>query len=106
MKLKQMTGKQLLVLKQNCLEIIEKGTGAVELANIRLVEVEAELASRNTEKKGMKKLVFTDGTRFVVHRTSKYEIRNGVVKFYKDDVETLINYCCIDVEYLYTIEEE
>lgn len=51
-------------------------------------------------------MVFSNGERTVVHYTSNYEIKDGVVKFYKDDVKDMDNYCCIDVEYLYSIEEE
>ena len=53
----------------------------------------------------MKKLVFSNGERTVVHFTSEYDIKGGVVRFYKDDVKDINNYCCIDVENLWSIDE-
>ena len=54
----------------------------------------------------MKKLVFTDGKRTTVHFTSEFKINGGVITFYKDDVQDINNYCCIDVKHLWSIKEE
>lgn len=44
--MKKLSVKQLLVIKHNCLEVISKGTGPVELAKEQLAKVEKELEKR------------------------------------------------------------
>ena len=54
----------------------------------------------------MKKLIFSDGNRTIIHYTSNIKITKYSICFYANDIQNMENYCCIDKEYLIKIEEE
>lgn len=54
----------------------------------------------------MKKLIFSDGNRTIIHYTSDIKITKYSICFYANDIKNMENYCCIDKEYLIKIEEE